>query len=216
MDTSSRFEQLQQDRVPVAPSRQSMPDFQISLTTSGDEPSAISLFESAKKARESEAARTKAITGPSESDANPLVRFMSQPSILNDPQNNPTLAQPLVAIVPNPKPNLPQDYIIKQDNVVNYIDTEYNLFLYSADRDWYNNTKENRYNFTVNFNVGNNKQGFNFSPSATKKFKNITRIELVKAIVPTEGITNLITRASSAFVSSTRINILTYCFHYDL
>jgi len=210
MDTSSRFEQLQQDRVPVAPSRQSMPDFQISLTTSGDEPSAISLFESAKKARESEAARTKAITGPSESDANPLVRFMSQPSILNDPQNNPTLAQPLVAIVPNPKPNLPQDYIIKQDSVVNYIDTEYNLFLYSADRDWYNNTKENRYNFTVNFNVGNNKQGFNFSPSATKKFKNITRIELVKAIVPTEGITNLITRASSAFVSSTRINILTY------
>jgi hypothetical protein len=210
MDTGSRYEQLQQERIPTPAGRPSVPDFQISLTTSTEEPSAISLFETAKKAREDEAARTKAITGPSESDVNPLARFMSQPSILNDPQNNPTLAQPIAVIAPTPRPNLPQDYIIKQDDVINYKDTEYNLFLYSADRDWYNNTTENRYNFSVNFNVGNNKQGFNFSPSATKKFKNITRIELVKAIVPTEGIENLIVYSGSSFNSSTRINILTY------
>lgn len=215
MDTGTRFEQLQNDRIPSSSARPTVPDFQITLSSSGDEPSAVSLFESAKKAREAEASRTKAITGTSESDANPLVRFMSQPSSLNDPQSNPTLAQPLVTIAPTPRSSLPQDFIIKQDDIINYRDTEYNLFLYSADRDWYNNTRENRYTFTVNFDVGNNKQGFNFSPSATKKFKNISRIELVKAIVPTEGIENLITRTSSSappqgFNSSTRINILTY------
>lgn len=211
MDTGTRFEQLQNDRIPSSSARPTVPDFQITLSSSGDEPSAVSLFESAKKAREAEASRTKAITGTSESDANPLVRFMSQPSSLNDPQSNPTLAQPLVTIAPTPRSSLPQDFIIKQDDIINYRDTEYNLFLYSADRDWYNNTRENRYTFTVNFDVGNNKQGFNFSPSATKKFKNISRIELVKAIVPTEGIENLITRVSGpAFNSSTRINILTY------
>ena len=211
MDTGSRFEQLQNDRIPSSSARPTVPDFQITLSSSGDEPSAVSLFESAKKAREAEASRTKAITGTSESDAKPLVRFMSQPSSLNDPQSNPTLAQPLVTIAPMPRSSLPQDFIIKQDDIINYRDTEYNLFLYSADRDWYNNTRENRYTFTVNFDVGNNKQGFNFSPSATKKFKNISRIELVKAIVPTEGIENLITRVSGpAFNSSTRINILTY------
>ena len=210
MDTGSRFEKIQQDRIPQGSSRPPVPDFQTSLSASSDEPSALSLFESAKKSRESEAAKTTAITGTSDSDVNPLVRFMSQPSVLNDAQNNPTTAQPIVSIIPAPRGSLPQDFIIKQDDVINYRDTEYNLFLYSADRDWLNNTRENRYNFTVNFDVGNNKQGFNFSPSSTKKFKNISRIELVKAIVPTEGIDNLVTRVSSAFNSSTRINILTY------
>jgi hypothetical protein len=206
MDTSSRFEQLQQERVPVSTIKPSVPDFQISLTSSNDEPSAVSLFESAKKAREAEAARTTAIVGTSDSDVNPLMRFMSPTSNLNDPQQNPTLAKPIVALVPQPRGPLPQDYLIKQDDIINYRDTEYNLFLYSADRDWLNNTRENRYNFTVNFDVGNNQQGFNFSPSATKKFKNITRIELVKAILPSEGIENLVTSSGN----STRINILTY------
>jgi hypothetical protein len=212
MDTGSRFEQLQQERVPPTAVRPTVPDFQISISAANDEPSALSLYESAKKARETEAISTNITTGTSETDANPLARFMSQPSILNDAQLNPTLAQPIAAIIPAPRGSLPQDFLIKQDDVINYRDTEYNLFLYSADRDWLNNTTENRYNFSVNFNVGNNKQGFNFSTSATKKFKNISRIELVKAIVPTEGIENLITydTVNSKFVSNTRMNILTY------
>jgi len=210
MDTGSRFEQLQQERVPPSAVRPQVPDFQINVTAANDEPSALSLYESAKKSRESEALTTKATTGTSETDANPLARFMSQPSILNDAQANPTLAQPIAAIVPTPRASLPQDFLIKQDDIINYRDTEYNLFLYSADRDWLNNTTENRYNFTVNFNVGNNKQGFTYSPSATKKFKNISRIELVKAIVPTEGIENLITYDGTSYNTSTRMNILTY------
>jgi hypothetical protein len=210
MDTGSRFEQLQQERIPPPASRPQVPDFQISVVSSANEPSAISLFESAKKARESEAASTKAITGTSESDANPLVRFMSPPSVQNDAQANPTLAQPIATLLASPRGSLPQDFIIKQDDIINYRDTEHNLFLYSADRDWYNNTTENRYTFSVNFNVGNNKQGFTYSPSATKKFKNITRIELIKAIVPTEGIENLITYDGTTTNTSTRINILTY------
>ena len=45
----------------------------------------------------------------------------------------------------------PQDYIIPQEDIVKYRETELNLFITSADRDWFRNTTENRYNFTVNF-----------------------------------------------------------------
>ena len=211
MDTGNRFEQLQQERNGGAkPTKPAVPDFQITLSASADEPSALSLFESAKKARESEAARVKAIEGKSETDANPLVRFMTPPSILNDPQANPTLAQPIAALAPPIRGPLPQDYLIKQDDVITYKEIEQNLIVYSADRDWLKNAKDNRYSFTINFDVGNSKQGFYPSPTSTRKFKNITRIELVKAIMPTEGLDVLIQRASSSPVTTSKMNILQY------
>lgn len=223
MDTGSRFEQLQQERNgPAAPSRPQIPDFQVNLTASGDEPSAISLYETAKKMRDAEATRVQqeaarlqgiiSGTGSAPTDANPLVRFMSPPSIQNDPQANPTIAQPIATIAPMPRGPLPQDYLIKQDDIINYKETEYNLVLYSADRDWLNNTKENRYSFSVIFDPANNKQGFTLQPSTNKKFKNITRIELVKAILPTEGLENFVkvTGGGPTFSSASKINVLQY------
>jgi len=201
-DTGVRFEMLQQARntggAPPPP-----PDFQIALSSSGDEPSSLSLYESAKKTREAEAARVTAQVADTKTDANPLARFMSPPSVQNDANFNPTLALPSAQA---PRGPLQQDFIIKQDDIISYKETEYNLFLYSADRDWVNNNKENRYNFSVTFDPANNQQGFNYNTSVNKKFKNISRIELVKAIVPTEGLDTLVTSANSG----SKLNALSY------
>ncbi len=224
MDTGMRFEQLQQDRMPPAPARQPLPDFQIALSSNGEEQSALSLYEQAKKIRDAEAARQQLeaqraagvtnATGNAATDVNPLVRFMSPPSIQNDPQANPTIAQPIASIAPAPRSSLPQDFLIKQDDIINYKETEHNLVIYSADRDWLNNTRENRYNFSVLFDPANNKQGFTLQPSSNKKFKNISRIELVKAILPSEGLQNIVrvTSLSPSVVYNTsgKINVLSY------
>lgn len=212
MDTGSRFERLQQERTPPSETRPPIPDFQISLTTSGDELSSITLFEQAKKAREEEANRVlalaKQLTGTANTDVSPLARFINPPSVTNDGNGNPTIALPTVG--PAARGPLPQDFLIKQDDIINYREVEYNLFLYSADRDWLTNTKETRYSFSVNFDTGNTRQGFNFSPSSNKKFKNIQRIELVKAIMPTEGLTNVVQRSASAYVNDAKLNILSF------
>jgi hypothetical protein len=212
-DTGSRFEQLQQERIGPAEARPAPPDFQISLSAAADEPSALSLYESAKKAREQEAARQerdKSVTtlvSPAQTDVNPLMRFMSPPSIQNDPNANPTLALPMT---PAPRGPLQQDFIIRQDDIISYKETEYNLIIYSADRDWLNNTRETRYNFSVNFDPANNQQGFNYSPSSNKKFKNISRIELVKAILPTEGLDTLVIQSSGTTNTTSKLNALSF------
>lgn len=86
---------------------------------------------------------------------------------------------------------LPQDYIIPQEAIVKYKEKEYNIFLTSSDRDWFRNKSENRYSFSVTFNPGN-RSGYGLSPSVQERFKNIQRIEFVKAILPTESLTNLV------------------------
>ena len=192
MDTGSRFEQLQQDRLPPAAARPQPPNFSIVVASNTDDQSALTLYEQAKKMRQVEITKqqedaqrlsgVQTAIGNANTDVNPLVRFMSPPSIQNDAQANPTLAQPIASIVPTHRSTLPQDFLIKQDDIINYKETEYNLIIYSADRDWLNNSKENRYSFSVTFDPANNKHGFTMTPSSTKKFKNISRIELVKAI----------------------------------
>jgi hypothetical protein len=109
------------------------------------------------------------------------------------------------------RPALPQDILKPQDSIVAYKEVEYNLFLNSADRDWANNTKENRYNFHVNFNPANNRPGENLglSPAANIKFKNISRIELVKVYLPIEGADILLTKdVSNSFITDTNMNVL--------
>lgn len=110
------------------------------------------------------------------------------------------------------KVNLPQDVLIRQDPIVTYREIENNLILYSADRDWLKNTRENRYSFTVNFDPANNRQGFAPSPATQQRFKNITRIELVKAIMPAEGIDVLITQFDGAPVTTYQNSILSFPF----
>ena len=207
-DTSIRFEQIQQIRNTSSTNIPAPPDFQIALSSSNDEPSAISLYENAKKIRETEASRVTASIANTQTDANPLVRFMSPPSVQNDANYNPTLALPSLKAQRGP---LQQDFIIKQDDIISYKETEYNLFLYSADRDWLNNTRENRYNFSVNFDTAYGQQEFNFNPSVSKKFKNISRIELIKAIIPTEGLDTLVTKSTASTYSSiSKLNALSY------
>lgn len=99
---------------------------------------------------------------------------------------NPTTVTPAFSSID--KVVLPQNNIVREDKIVSYREIENNLFIYSADRDWLRNNKENRYSFTVNFDPAANGQGFGSSLASQQKFKNIVRIELVKAIMPGESL----------------------------
>jgi hypothetical protein len=129
---------------------------------------------------------------------------------------NPTLALPTVI---RDRPTLPQDMIKAQDDIISYRENEYNLYVYSADRDWVNNNTESRYNFSVNFDPANNKPGFGFSPATNIKFKNITRIEFVKAIMPVEScdtllVSNAVPSPGSGFATSTDLNTNIFSYPY--
>lgn len=244
-DTSTRYENIQQERQGVKALPPPAPDFRIPL---GDEgPTSIDLFERAKKTREQEALK-QASTGikdamermdpgiqkrfaaddifrNSQLTANKASEFalvertmnirpmdlplivppdrrdlMFSTNITIDPSgsprdlgqanSNPTTTYP--QLQSSQKLNLQQDNIIREENVISWKETEYNVFLYSVDRNWLNNTRENRYNFSVVFDPGNNGNVLPPTQQVQRKFKNITRIELVKAILPIEGLTTLI------------------------
>jgi hypothetical protein len=129
-------------------------------------------------------------------------------SAANIGTGNPTIA------VPNRTNIKPQDILIRQEDVLSYKENEFNLHIYSADRNWFTNTTQNRYNFTVNFDPANNSSGFAFAPTAAIKFKNITRIELVKTILPIEGVDIIQTRsvvgAAVTYGTSLNTNILSF------
>ena len=104
---------------------------------------------------------------------------------VRDPNANYTTAKPDIV---STRSIQQQDILIRDDPVVSYKEHEDNLFLYSADRDWINDTTQTRYNFTINFDTANNKNGFNKNLSVAQRFKNISRIEMIKAILPVEGV----------------------------
>ena len=124
---------------------------------------------------------------------------------------NPTTALPERILNRAP---LPQDIIKPQDDIVAYKEIEHNLFVYSADRDWVNNSTENRYNFSVNFDPANNKPGFTYNTATNIKFKNIVRVEFVKAIMPTESFDVLATSATTAGTPVTTLNTNILSFPY--
>lgn len=145
-----------------------------------EEEDPVLLMKKAQKAREAEMLAGK---GPRME-----VAEMATTSVDPTPQSQP----PPIRTAP-----LPQDYIIPQEPVVKYRNTEYNIFLTSSDRDWFRNRTENRYNFSVTFNPGN-RTGYGYSPSVQERFRNVERIEFVKAIVPTESLVQLIRSTASA------------------
>ena len=108
------------------------------------------------------------------------------PRGLGQANANPTIVEPQLASAAIT--HLPQNYVVREDKVVSYREIESNLFVYSADRDWLRNNKENRYQFTVNFDPAANGQSFGPNMASQQKFKNIVRIELVKAIMPGESL----------------------------
>lgn len=201
-DVGSRFTSLQNERSDdgVKALMPPTPDFRIPLDDETASP--LSLFEQAKKAREAEVLNSSAMIKRNDSD--------NEGTYLSDLQGNvssgnPTIAKPEEV---RTKPSLPQDLIIPQDDILSYKENEYNLVVYSADRDWYNNQRENRYNFSVSFNPSNTAQGFKYSPTVSNRFHNIVRIEMVKVIVPLESTNILIQNsaaAGSTFVSQTSV-----------
>ena len=206
LDTGDRFEQLQKERTRSDKVQPRIPDFRLALEDSNI-PSPLEQFELAKRMREDEALRSIPKVPVSLTQENIM-------PITMDPNGNPTIT---LAGTIDAKPNLQQDYIIKQDSVVSYKEVENNLFIWSADRDWVNNVSQTRYNFTVNFDVGNNRQGFGLGTAATKKFKNIVRTELVKVIVPCEGLdvvmqNNAVVAATQTLdpVTSVQVNALSF------
>lgn len=215
-DIGSRFTSIQNERSEDTTVRALMPptpDFRIPLDDETSSP--LSLFEQAKKAREAEILKnTKIIDLPNKQEFSGtyLKDLELVPSVVPSSIGtaNPTIAKPEEV---RKKSVLPQDIIIPQNDILSYRENEYNLVIYSADRDWYNNTRENRYNFSVTFNPANNSQGFKYSPSANKRFHNIVRIEMVKALVPNESVNTLIvnggTGISPTYTTTTNLNILT-------
>lgn len=269
MDVGARFNHLQNERQQGKAAPPPPPDFRVPLNEEG--PTAISIFEQVRKAREEETLRGEAriasrlqsersfqqeqeqseqldqlivqdreqrrLASQRESAAelatrlitpdprrifmkdilegNPMGQGTPLESLIGDSglaNTNSTIALPTQIRV---RPALPQDTIIREDDIVAYKENEYNLFVYSADRDWINNRTQNRYNFTVNFDPANNRPGFSLAPTAAIKFKNITRIELVKTILPIEGLEIIQTRDASgtttiSYGTSLNTNILSF------
>ena len=239
LDVGTRLQLLQDERNEGSVAPPSPPDFRIALEDDG--PTASEVFERIKKQREAEAARdaqmndrqmrpqeAEAISRPPRILTNEIVNlplppdmravlfgvdkqqdFLSKSGLGNA---NPTLAVPERI---NTKSVLPQDFVQKEDDIVSYKENEFNLHVYSADRNWLVNTGETRYNFSVNFNPGNiTGAQFRPNPATQMKFKNITRIELVKALLPVEGLQVLIDRDASGSGFSTTVNTNALSFPY--
>jgi hypothetical protein len=104
-----------------------------------------------------------------------------------------------------------QMIITREPDTITYKENELNLFVYSGDRDWISNSQETRYNFTVNFDPSNLPTGLRLNPTSTAKFRNIVRVEFVKAIMPGEGLDLMVSKSSeTAYASERNINILSY------
>jgi hypothetical protein len=223
-ETSQRYEQIQQDRQRTfeAP-RPSIPDYvQPVVIKEDDSISALSLFEDAKKRRNLEvnkqaeeqlAKRNNSSLQPlylEESRPDPRVMYDMPLDLVVSAQRelpgradvNPTLARPGPGVAS--RGALQQDIIIKQEDIQSYKETEYNLSVYSADRNWESsfNTEENRFNFSVNLFSDNSPNGVSLMPKGANRFKNIVRIEFVKAIVPIE-VTDVIVRKLSSSTNPT-------------
>ena len=210
-DVDTRYAQLQEDRHDAKAAPPSPPDFRIPLDDAAIDP--MALFEQARKQREAEV-RAAAATA-TEKKAVPQQQDMEtripQRYPLRMPEANPTLARPSFRAATGV---LPQEMVQTEGDIVNYKENEFNLFCYSGDRNWASVTSgENRYNFTVIFNGGS--AGGGASSAATQnKFRNIVRIELVKCILPVEGVDVLIDVSGSASVFKTSLNTNALSFPY--
>lgn len=109
--------------------------------------------------------------------------------------------------------NLPQAMITREPDIMSFRETETNLFLYSGDRDWVSNSTETRYNFTTVFDPAGlpGSTPFFQNPSVPTRFRNIVRIEFIKAIIPGEGLDPLVTKTgASAYSANANMNALSF------
>lgn len=211
-DTGTNYERLMSERAPPPVATPAVPDFRtaVDMIESSDDP--VLLMQRMQKQREEQmramgiqpAVAPPVTSGPASVPSIPA----STPRLEIHEEIAPSASRPTPPQAELPPPLLaprPQDYIIPQEDVVKYQETEYNIFITSADRDWLRNTSENRYNFSVNFNTGSKRVGYPFSPAVQNRFRNISRIEFVKAIVPIESLTSLVKVLSGPVYDTTRV-----------
>ena len=213
-EPAQRFEQLQMERQrSLEAPRPPVPEYVKGVVLKeDDEISAMELFEEAKKRRNMEASIQAQAELNKRNNAAPIFQVEDRP----DPKDlfsrplemvlaaqrelpgrgdvNPTIARPGPDAA---RGSLAQDIIIKQEDIQNYKETEYNLSVYSADRKWELDNGENRYNFSVNLYSGNPTNGMSIMPKGTARFRNIVRIEFVKAVIPIEGIDTIVRKSNS-------------------
>lgn len=224
-EASQRYDQLQQDRQrSLEPPRPSIPDYvQPIVIKEDDSTTALTLFEEAKKKRNLEMSaqadeqlqrRNASAMKPlylEDTDSRPDARSMysmpldlvtagqqdAKQELPGRADMNPTLARPGPTMAS--RSILQQDIIIKQEDIQSYKETEYNLSIYSADRNWETtaNSEENRFNFSVNLFSGNSPTGVNLMPKSANRLKNIVRIEFVKAVIPIEATDIVIRKLNS-------------------
>jgi hypothetical protein len=133
----------------------------------------------------------------------------AQPQPQNQAAGNPTLAL-ADAGQRQPTGGLQQMIITREPDTMAYKEREVNFFAYSADRDWVNSS-ETRYNFSVNFDSSSAPLGSRLNTSTSIKFRNITRIEFVKAILPGESLDTLVTKTAAAvYDTSLNTNVLSF------
>jgi len=109
--------------------------------------------------------------------------------------------------------NLPQAFLTREPEIMSYRETETNLFVYSGDRDWVANSTESRYNFSVVFDPAGLPSSTLFfqNPSVPTRFRNIVRIEFIKAIIAGEGLDPLITKTgATAYEANANMNALSF------
>jgi hypothetical protein len=219
-DTSKQFEQQQRERQRLLEmSQNTIPDYVKPVVLKEDDSiSALALFEDAKKRRSAEM-EAQAEMDSSKRASSSSMPLYTQQAMMPDPKSlferpldlvvagrgdgNPTIARPSRGSgSPMSRGVLPQDMIIKQQDIQAYVETEYNLSVYSADRRWEFPTTENRFNFSVNLYSGNPTNGISIMPKATARFRNIVRIEFVKAIIPIDNTELVIQKTSSVAYSS--------------
>jgi len=168
----------------------------------------VTLMQKIQKQREEEAAALGITT--------PVITI--PPKLVIREEAPPAAVDPIVPPQPTPPPPSlglrQQDYVIPQEPVVKYIEKETNIFLSSLDRDWSRDNGENRYNFSIRFNPGNTRLGYGLSPAVHQRFRNIVRIEFVKAILPTEGLDAVVrntgTSGSPTYDTSRIYNVFSF------
>ena len=92
----------------------------------------------------------------------------------------------------NPVEVQQKDVLQPQEDTVKYREVEYNLIMNSKDRNWLQNTDQNRYNFSIQFNTNYRNLGFGLQGNIQNRLRNIVRLEFIKAILPVEGLSVII------------------------
>jgi len=223
-DTGTSYNNMMASRAPIPiPQIGIPPDFRRPELDDDDE-DPVTLMQRAQKQREDQArALGIPIAPPAPAFPNKRVEAAQSGSTSVMPprmeirdEAAPSATQPIPPQADPPPPSLaprPQDYIIPQEDVVKYRETEHNIFITSSDRNWLLNNSENRYNFSVIFNTGNTTGALGYNGAIQQRFRNIQRIEFVKAIVPIESLTALVrVPASGSFDTSRVVNIFSLPF----